>query len=83
MVTPRYYTGVHYVKTIGGEKMMLERLLPDIRELIDLVRETERFHAIRQDYLLRSAPINMGPGAEEEYQRKCARIAQIRSHWGI
>ena len=62
---------------------MLERLVPDLRELIDLIRETERFHAVRHDYLMRNAPIALGPGAEEEYQRKCARIEQIRSHWGI
>lgn len=62
---------------------MLERLVPEMRELLDLVRETERFDAVRNDHMMSGNPINLGQGAVEEYLRKCARIAQIRSHWGI
>jgi hypothetical protein len=62
---------------------MLNELLPDLRELIDLVRAAENFDATVATARMAGNPIPVGECAQAERQRKGQRIEQLRGKWNI
>lgn len=58
---------------------MLNSLLPDLRELLELVHDEAAYRAT-----LNARPdIKPEPLAELEYQRKVLRIRQLRERWDL
>ena len=62
---------------------MLNELLPDLRDLIDLVRDVERYDATLAASRVYGVPIQVGPGSGEERHRKEMRIQELRAKWNI
>lgn len=62
---------------------MLNELQPDLRELIELVRQSENYDATIAASMMAGTPITVGAGAVAERQRKSRRIAQLREKWNI
>jgi hypothetical protein len=62
---------------------MLNELQPDLRELLNLVREVERYDATLTASRMYGNPIEVGPGADEERHRKENRIQEIRAKWNL
>lgn len=62
---------------------MLNELQPDLRELLDLVRQAENYDATIAAAQLAGQPIALGAGAAEERHRKGLRIDQPRAKWDI
>jgi hypothetical protein len=62
---------------------MLNELQPDLRELIDLVRQAENYDATLAAARLAGRPIELGAGAAEERHRQGLRIDQLRTKWNI
>ncbi len=62
---------------------MLNELQPDIRELMDLVRQAENFDATMAASRAAGKPIEPQQSAYDERERKTQRIHQIRAKWAI
>jgi hypothetical protein len=62
---------------------MLNELQPNLRELIDLVRQAENYDATMTAAALAGNPIVAGAEAMAERKRKDQRIAQLRQKWDI
>ena len=62
---------------------MLNELQPDLRELIELVRQAENYDATMAASSLAGTPIAAGADAVAERQRKGQRIEQLRGKWNI
>jgi hypothetical protein len=62
---------------------MLHELQPDLRELIDLVRQAENYDATVAARQLAGKPIDLGAGAADERRRKGLRIELLRTKWNI
>jgi hypothetical protein len=62
---------------------MLNELQPDLRELIQLVREIENFDATITAARNAGKPIEPQQPALEERQRKGHRIVELQTKWGL
>lgn len=62
---------------------MLNELQPDMRELLDLVRQAENFDATLAASRQVDKPIEPAPEAYAERERRGVRIAYLRNKWGI
>lgn len=62
---------------------MLTELQPDLRELLDLVRAAENYDATLATSQQMGKPIQPGPEAVAERERKTRRIAHLRAKWDI
>lgn len=62
---------------------MLNQLQPDLRELLDLVRQAENFDATLAASRQLGKPIEPKPEAYAERERRGARITYLRNKWGI
>ena len=62
---------------------MLNELLPDLRELLDLVRQVENYDATVAANMLAGTPIAISDAAAAERKRKELRSVHLRDKWGI
>lgn len=62
---------------------MLNELQPDLRELLDLVRDLENFDATIVAMRSAGKPIEPAQSAYDERKRKELRIVQLRTKWAI